>query len=129
MASNSDPQLSGIGSMAWSEAGRRNLQRVASGVAILNPLVGEIAEALLDLGGAAHRDLVVAYIAKRRGAYRPSEAMRRELDEAFAAYCLGANDPRAANLLHLPYGPHSQRWALTDHAYGMLRGRANAGAR
>jgi hypothetical protein len=101
MASNSDPQLSGIGSMAWSEAGRRNLERGTSGVAILNPLVGEIAEALLDL--------VVAYIAKRRGAYRPSEAMRRELDEAFAAYCLGANDPRAANLLHLPYGPHSHR--------------------
>jgi hypothetical protein len=115
--------------MAWSEAGRRNLERVASGVAILSPLVGEIAEALLDLGGAAHRDLVVAYIAKRRGVYRPSEAMRRELDEAFAAYCLGASDPRAANLLHLPYGPHSRRWALTDHAYGMMRGRANAGAR
>jgi hypothetical protein len=115
--------------MGWSEAGRRNLERAASGVAILNPLVGEIAEALLELGGAAHRDLVVAHIAKRRGVYRPSEAMRRELDEAFAAYCLDAADPRAANLLHLPHGPHSRRWALTDHAYGMLRGRANAGAR
>jgi hypothetical protein len=115
--------------MAWSEAGRRNLERVASGVAILNPLVGEIAEALLDLGGAAHRDLVVAYIAKRRGLYRPSEGMQRELDEAFSAYCRGSSDPRAANLLHLPYGPHSRRWALTDHAYGMLRGQANAEAR
>ncbi|HWW26147.1 MAG TPA: hypothetical protein VNZ85_09675 [Caulobacter sp.] len=114
--------------MGWSEAGRRGLERAAGGVAILNPLVGEIAEALLDLGGAAHRDLVVAHIAKRRGVYRPSEAMRRELDEAFA-YCLDASHPRAANLLHRPYGPHSQRWALTDHAYGMLRGQATAGAR
>ena len=115
--------------MGWSEGGRRNLEGGAGGIAILNPLVGEIAEALLDLGGAAHRDLVVAYIAKRRGVYRPSEAMQRELDEAFAAYCRGASDPRAANLLHLPYGPHSRRWALTDHAYGMLRGQARAEAR
>jgi len=114
--------------MGWSEAGRRGLERATGGVAILNPLVGEIAEALLDLGGAAHRDLVVAHIAKRRGVYRPSEAMLRELDEAFAAYCRSASDPRAGNLLHLPYGPHSRRWALTDHAYGMLRGRANAEA-
>jgi hypothetical protein len=115
--------------MRGAEAGRRNLEGGAGGIAILNPLVGEIAQALLDLGGAAHRDLVVAYIAKRRGVYRPSETMQRELDEAFAAYCRGASDPRAANLLHLPYGPHSRRWALTDHAYGMLRGRASAEAR
>lgn len=109
--------------MAHAEPDRRGLERTRSEIAILNPLVGEIAEALLDLGGAAHRDLVVAYVAKRRGVYRPTEAMRRELDEAFAAYCRGASDPRAANLLHLPYGPHSRRWALTDHAYFMLRGQ------
>jgi hypothetical protein len=109
--------------MAHAEPDRRGLERTRSEIAILNPLVGEIAEALLDLGGAAHRDLVVAYVAKRRGVYRPTEAMRRELDEAFAAYCRGASDPRAANLLHLPYGPHSHRWALTDHAYFMLRGQ------
>ena len=109
--------------MAHAEPDRRGLERTRSEIAILNPLVGEIAEALLDLGGAAHRDLVVAYVAKRRGIYRPTEAMRRELDEAFAAYCRGASDPRAANLLHLPYGAHSHRWALTDHAYFMLRGQ------
>ncbi len=102
-------------------AERPGVERPGGGVAILNPLVGEIAGALLDLGGAAHRDLVVAYVAKRRGIYRPSEAMRRELDEAFAAYCGDASDPRAAGLLHLPYGPHSRRWALTDHGYGLLR--------
>ncbi|MBO9708553.1 MAG: hypothetical protein J7521_10095 [Caulobacter sp.] len=90
--------------------------------AILNPLVAEIAHALLDLGGAAHRDLVVAYIAKRRGAFRPSETLRGEVEQAFAAYCRGAIDPRAASLLHQPYGPLSQRWALTDRAYRLLRG-------
>lgn len=110
--------------MAHAEADRHGPERTRSEIAILNPLVGEIAEALLDLGGAAHRDLVVAYVAKRRGVYRPTEAMRRELDEAFAAYCRGASDPRAAHLLHLPYGPHSHRWALTDHAYFMLRGQS-----
>lgn len=98
-----------------------------TGVAILNPLAAEIAQALLDLGGAAHRDLVVAYIAKQRGAYRPSAALKRDLDEAFGAYCGDASDPRAASLLHLPYGPDSHRWALTDRAYGLMR--AGSGAR
>ena len=100
-----------------------------AGVAILNPLAAEIAQALLDLGGAAHRDLVVAYVAKQRGFYRPSEALKRELDAAFNAYCGGASDPRAPNLLHLPYGPDSQRWALTDQAYALLRSSTGAGQR
>lgn len=115
--------------MAQRHADGRDPQRTRREIAILNHLVAQIAEALLDLGGAAHRDLVVAYIAKQRGVYRPTEALRRELDEAFAAYCRGANDPRAASLLHLPYGPHSHRWALTDHAYLMLRGRPSGEAR
>jgi len=107
--------------MAHADTDRRDLGSPRREIAILNPLVRQIAEALLELGGAAHRDLVVAYIAKRRGVYHPSEALRRELDKAFAAYCLSASDPRADNLLHLPFGPHSHRWALTDHAYFMLR--------
>ena len=98
-------------------------------VAILNPLVGEITQALMDLGGAAHRDLVTAYVAKRRGAYRPSEGLRRELDEAFAAYCQGAGDPRAPTLLHLPHGPDTYRWALTDWAYALLQARIGVGRR
>ena len=95
--------------------GRRN------SVAILNPLVQEIADALLELGGSAHRDLVVAHIAKTRGLYRPPAGLATELDAAFSNYCGGASDPRSAGLLHLPYGPHSRRWALTDQAYGLLR--------
>jgi len=90
-------------------------------VALLNPVVGEIASALLDLGGAAHRDVVVAYVAKQRGLYRPPDSLRRELGAAFDAYCDGACDPRAPGLLHLPYGPQSARWALTDRGYRMLR--------
>lgn len=110
--------------MVHAEADERVLEWTRGEIAILNPLVGEIIEALMDLGGAAHRDLVVAYVAKRRGLDRPSETMLRELGEAFAAYCQDASDPRAANLLHLPYGPQSHRWALTDQAYFRLRGLA-----
>ncbi len=93
----------------------------AATVAILNPLVDEIIQALLAMGGAAHRDSVIAYIAKQRGLFRPPAELARALEEAFGAYCGGAVDPRSPGLLHLPYGAESQRWALTDQAYGLLR--------
>jgi len=108
--------------MNRAKAALRSLEGVGAPIAILNPLVSEIVGALLDLGGAAHRDLVAAHIAGRRGIYRAPEALKRELDEAFLAYCQGASDPRAASLLHLPHGPFSHRWALTDWAYALLRG-------
>lgn len=107
---------------AWTDGAKRK------SVAILNPLVEEITSALLDLGGSAHRDLVVAYIAKKRGLFRAPASLAEELDAAFSTYCGGASDPRSAGLLHLPYGPHSRRWALTDQAYGLLRAGANSGA-
>lgn len=100
----------------------------ARSAAILNPLVQEITGALLDLGGAAHRDLVVAHVAKKRGVFRLSASMAQELDAAFSAYCSDASDRRSAGLLHLPYGPFSRRWALTDQAYGLLRGGMASGA-
>ena len=102
--------------MGRGDVAMQALDEPGADVSILNPLVAEIAQALLALGGAAHRDLVVAHIAKQRGVYRPSDALRRDLSEAFAAYCRGAQ-----GLLHLPYGPFSQRWALTDQGYGLLR--------
>ena len=113
--------------MSQANVETRSLDQPAAAIAILNPLVSEIVEALLDLSGAAHRDLVVAHVAGRRGIYRPPETLKRELDEAFADYCQGATDPRAASLLHLPYGPFTHRWALTDWAYALLR--AGSGAR
>jgi hypothetical protein len=106
--------MSQAGAKARVDDGRR------LGVAILNPLVREIAETLLELGGAAHRDLVIAHIAKKRGIYRPPASLAQELDNAFSTYCGGASDPRSSGLLHLPYGPHTRRWALTDQAYGLL---------
>lgn len=120
MAFNSVRDRRGV-NMGQRMVATRSLGEAGSGVAILNPAAAEILQALLDLGGAAHRDLVVAYVARRRGIFRPSDALRRDLDAAFAAYC-ATSDPRGAGLLHLPYGPGSQRWALTDQAYGLLRG-------
>ena len=96
------------------------------GVAILNPLVRDITQALFELGGAAHRDVVVAHIAKKQGVFRPTSSMAQALDGAFFTYCAGAGDPAGASLLHLPYGPFSRRWALTDQAYGLLGGDVDA---
>ena len=103
---------------AWVERG--------AGVAILNPLVREITMALFELGGAAHRDVVVAHIAKKHGDFRPTSSMAQALDGAFSTYCAGADDPAGSSLLHLPYGPFSRRWALTDQAYGLLGGDVEA---
>ncbi|ALL14138.1 hypothetical protein [Caulobacter henricii] len=95
-----------------------------SKVAILNPLVQEITEALLALGGAAHRDMVVALVAKRRGIYRPPASLGQELDLAFSTYCGAMGVPGSHGLLHLPFGPSSRRWALTDQAHALLRSGA-----
>lgn len=107
--------------MDQAEATARGQGGGAATVAILNPLVDEIVQALLAMGGAAHRDSVIAYVARQRGLFRPPAELTQALAEAFAAYCGGAVDPRAPGLLHLPYGAESQRWALTDQAFGLLR--------
>ena len=52
--------------MKQASTGARIDEGRAANVAILNPLVQEITGALLDLGGAAHRDLVVAYVRPAR---------------------------------------------------------------
>ena len=65
--------------------------------------------------------VVVALVAKKHGIFRPSPAMVEELEAAFYTYCRAASDPRSPGLLHLPYGPTSRRWALTDQAHDLLR--------
>jgi hypothetical protein len=127
MAFNSDQNSRGDRVMSRAEGAIPSLEGAGGAVAILNPLAADIAGVLLDLGGAAHGDLVLAHVAKRRGLYRPSDALRQEVDEAFATYCQGAGDPRAANLFYLPHGAQSHRWALTDWAHELLRAKASAG--
>lgn len=117
------------GVMSQASMSARAEECRTTNVAILNPLVQEITDALLDLGGAAHRDTVVAHVARKRGVFRPSPAMGQELDAAFSTYCSGTSDRDPAGLLHLPYGPLSRRWALTERAYGLLREGAGAAMR
>jgi hypothetical protein len=73
--------------------------------------VAEIADALLEMGGSAHRDAVIDRVATRRGEMAVSEGLRFELIEAFDGHC-AARTGRPA-LFHLPFGEGSRRWSLT----------------
>jgi hypothetical protein len=90
-------------------------------VALVNPLIGEIADALLVSGGAAHRDVVIDLIAVGRGAPSASDGLRRELIEAFDLHCDYTDRGGLPAVLHLPFGPHSRRWALTHDALDLLQ--------
>jgi len=75
--------------------------------------VAEIADALLEMGGSAHRDAVIDRVAIRRGHMVASEALRRELLEAFGRYCAAMARKGRPALFHLPFGEGSRRWSLT----------------
>jgi hypothetical protein len=81
----------------------------------LNLLVEEIMDALLEMGGSAHRDAVIDRVAVHRGALSASDGLKRELLEAFEAHCGCKSAKRDQALLHLPFGDGSRRWALTPH--------------
>ena len=90
------------------------------------PLVSEIMDALHDLGGQAHRDLVFNYIAANRtnAGDRPSPDFFYELLAAFDDH-LESGPPRS-RLLTLPFGPDSRRWALSDEGITQLRHRTRS---
>lgn len=89
-----------------------------------DPLVAEIVEALLGLGGQGHRTAVAERIASARAGEptKPTQALiahvraafeeRLELDRAM-------HRPRA--LFDLPFGDGSHRWALAREAENFLR--------
>ncbi len=101
-------------------AAARSRKRKAT--ALVNPLVVEIAVSLMDLGGEAHRDLVINMIAYRRGRQLASPALAREMIEAFDLHRGQARQIPAPALFHLPFGDGSRRWALTKDARGLLKG-------
>lgn len=82
----------------------------------IDPIIAEILEGLLILGGCAHRQLVADQIALRRNDRScPAEATARdEIYAAFDAYLGWAAPRKAAPLLERPLGAGSYRWALTD---------------
>lgn len=82
----------------------------------VGPSVAEILETLAASGGALHRTDVTKRIAERRG-LRAGPARRElesELLEAFDRYLAFAASRPQAPLMHLPFGPGSYRWALTE---------------
>jgi hypothetical protein len=82
----------------------------------IDPVIAEILEALLALGGCAHRQLVADQIAQRRsGRSCPAEvAARNEIYAAFDAYLAWAATRKTPPLLDRPLGSGSYRWALTE---------------
>lgn len=90
--------------------------RLGGGRRGIDPVVGEIVHALLALGGSAHRDTVVAHIASGRAGRTTAatQELRAEIYSGFRRYIEMASARRPAPLLHLPLGPSSYRWSLTD---------------
>jgi hypothetical protein len=88
---------------------------------LFNPLVGEIANALLQLGGAAHCDMVIDRIAITRGSNFASDGLRRDLMDAFDHHRATAAEQRRNAVLMLPFGDGSRRWGLSREAYDFLR--------
>ncbi len=74
--------------------------------------VVEIARALLELGGSAHREAVIDRIAIQRGQDLPSDDLREELVTAFDRHRHTAEARGKPAMLDLPFGEGSRRWSL-----------------
>lgn len=80
-------------------------------------LAAEIREQLAAQGGAAHRDVVIGRILRRKGVHGPAaERTRRALLSAFELHVHPEPDSEAPHLFDLPFGPDSYRWALDERA-------------
>ena len=87
------------------------------------PLVLEIMDALHDLGGQGHRDVVCNYIVANRAnaGVRPPNTFIDDLFAAFDEHL--AAQPPGARMVHLPFGSGSRRWALSHEGMARLRHR------
>ncbi|MBU4433347.1 MAG: hypothetical protein KKC14_02915 [Alphaproteobacteria bacterium] len=84
---------------------------------LFSPLIAEIAEALIELDGAAPRTLVINHVARRRGATQASEALMRELTLVLELHCVRAE--REGRQAAFVSGPKT--WALTADAFAFFR--------
>ncbi len=95
-----------------AQARRHRLER--SG--LLSPLIAEIAEALVALGGAASLTSIADLVARRRGGLAASEGLKSELGLAFQLHCeRAALEGRKAAFVAGP-----PVWSLTPDAYAFL---------
>lgn len=89
-----------------------------------DPLVAEIVEALLGLGGQGHRNAVAERIASARAGEpaKPSEALIAHVRAAFEERLkMDRAMHRQRALFDLPFGDGSHRWALAREAENFLR--------
>ena len=82
----------------------------------VEPVITEILEALLTLGGSAHRQAVADEVCLRRVGRSGSteSAARDEIYGAFDAYLARVATRKAPPLLWLTLGSGSYRWSLKD---------------
>ena len=81
-------------------------------------MVGEIAEVLLGLGGAAHRESVIESLHANRFARGVVNLnLRARAVAVFDAHSTSG----ARSLFRKPFGPGLNRWALTPEAEAFLR--------
>jgi hypothetical protein len=94
----------------------------------MDPLVGEICEALLSLGGSAHRDQVLACLGDNRSGSVDIRLRARAM-AVFDAHSALDGGPRKRPLFREPFGPGRRHWALTPEAEAFLRAGAATRAR
>ena len=86
----------------------------------MDPLVGEICEALLRFGGSAPRDQVLEYLGANRSG--PVDLrLRARAIAVFDAHSEIDASPRARPLFREPFGPGRRLWGLTAEAVAFLR--------
>ena len=90
---------------------------------VVDPLVGEIAEALLFFGGSAHRDRVINRLAAHRAIGNDlAVALRIRAVAVFDAHSgMDGYGLSKAALFRKPFGAGSHRWALMPEAEAFLR--------
>jgi len=91
-------------------------------------VITEILEALLTLGGNAHRQANADQVCLRRGGRSgpPEPAARDEIYAAFDAYLARVATLKAPPLLWLTLGSGSCRWSLTDAGQDLFQTGAPA---
>lgn len=84
---------------------------------VKHTLCKRVREALLSLGGEAHRTMVIAQVAKGLGhdVSQIPEELEAELIHAFEQTWRD-EQKRAAYGFHLPFGEGSHRWSVREQA-------------
>lgn len=96
-------------------------RRPPRGPGRVDPLVGEICEALLQFGGIAYRDEVLEQLGANRSGMIDSRLRARALAVFDAHATVDRLASRNRPLFRKPFGPGKLRWALTAEAEAFLR--------